>query len=253
MDGTLLHPWASHDLLEGVGPARASRNAATPPSPPSQPGQGLGKTTDTDSGGREKKRVRRDFHGKRLSNRTHGSSSDPDACLAHRGKAQGALLGFLGHVPMDNRHHLVVDSRVTLADGYGERDAAQQMVDALTGEHPRTIPPDKGYDTRGFVRFMGWRVIVPHVARNPNPVGGSSIDQRSRRHPVYIRSTDNRGLGQCDHRGRGSVGGVFLLPVIAYDYDRDKIDPLRWLFNKLLSEAYHQEDCRGLRRPWEDL
>ena len=25
---------------------------------------------------------------------------------------------------MDNRHDLVVDSRVTLADGYGERDAA---------------------------------------------------------------------------------------------------------------------------------
>ena len=40
---------------------------------------------------------------------------------------------------MDNRHHLVVDSRVTLADGYGKRDAAQQMVAALAGEHPGTI------------------------------------------------------------------------------------------------------------------
>ncbi|MYF36296.1 MAG: hypothetical protein F4226_05770 [Synechococcus sp. SB0678_bin_12] len=41
-----------------------------------------------------------------------------------------ALLSFLAHLPMDNRHHQVVDSRVTSADGYGERAAAQQMLAA---------------------------------------------------------------------------------------------------------------------------
>ena len=29
---------------------------------------------------------------------------------------------------MDNCHHLLVDRRVTLADGYGEQEAARQMV-----------------------------------------------------------------------------------------------------------------------------
>ena len=110
-------------LLNGVdGQHDGGQDAATPPSPPSQPGQGLGKT-DTDSGGRDKKRARRDCHGEHFSNHPHRSSSDPDARLGPRSKVQDALLGFLGHVPMDNRHHLLVDSRMTLADGYGEQDA----------------------------------------------------------------------------------------------------------------------------------
>ena len=135
---------------------------------------------------------------------------------------------------MDNRHHLVVDSRVTLANGYGERDAAQQMVDALTGEHPRTIGADKGYDTQGFVRFMRWRGVTPHVAQNTKRKGGSAIDQRTTRHPGYRQSLNARrgiekvfgwikqaaGLRQCKHRGRSTVGGVFLLHVIAYDMVR---------------------------------
>ena len=55
---------------------------------------------------------------------------------------------------MDNRHDLVVDSQVTLADGCGERDAVQQMVTALGRAHPKTIGADKGYDTNWFVQFM---------------------------------------------------------------------------------------------------
>ncbi|GEM_PF-6580689 len=45
---------------------------------------------------------------------------------------------------MDNRYHLMVDSRVTLADGYGKRDTAQQMVAAPDGVHPGIIGADKG-------------------------------------------------------------------------------------------------------------
>ena len=30
---------------------------------------------------------------------------------------------------MDNRRHLAVHRRLTLADGYGQQDAARQMVD----------------------------------------------------------------------------------------------------------------------------
>lgn len=70
---------------------------------------------------------------------------------------------------MDNRHHLVMDSQVTLADvGYGEWNAAQQMVGGLRGEHPRTMGADKGYDTKKFVHFMRWLDVIPHVAQNIN-------------------------------------------------------------------------------------
>ena len=237
VDGTLLQAWASHNSLKPVdGQQDSGQNNSTPPSPPASPcqaGQGFG-NTETASGGKQKQRASRDFHGERFSNSTHRSSTDADARLARRSKAHAALLSFLGHVLMDNRHHLVVDSRVTLANGYGERDAAQQMVDALTGEHPRTIGADKGYDTQGFVRFMRWRGVTPHVAQNTKRKGGSAIDQRTTRHPGYRQSLNARrgiekvfgwikqaaGLRQCKHRGRSTVGGVFLLHVIAYDMVR---------------------------------
>ena len=225
LDGTLLQAWASHGSLKSVdGQQDGDQDDSTPPTPPSQPVQGFGKT-DRDSGGREKKkRAKPDFHGERLSNRTRRSSSDPDVRLARRSKAHPALLSFLGHVLMDNRHHLVVDRRVTLANGYGEREAAQRMVAALAGEHPGTIGADKGYDTKGFVAFMRWLGVTPHVARNTNRTGGSAIDQRTTRHPGYRQSLNARrgiervygwikqaaSLRQCKHRGRKHCGWCLL-------------------------------------------
>ena len=160
------------------------------------------------------------FFGKRFSNSTHPSSQDPDARLARRSPSHSALLSFLGHVLMDHRHHLVVDSRLTLADGYGERAAAQQMVADLKGKHPKTISADKGYDTKGFVGLMRWCGATPHVAQNTKRRGGLAIDQRTTRHLGYCQSLNARrgiekvfgwikqaaGLRQCKHRRRDRVG-----------------------------------------------
>ena len=79
---------------------------------------------------------------------------------------------------MDSRHHLVVDSRVRLANGYGERGCPAD------GGHsdrraPRNLGFDKVYDTKGFAAFMGWWGVTPHVARNNNRKGGSAIEQRA--------------------------------------------------------------------------
>ena len=75
------------------------------------------------------------------------------------------------------RHPAAEDKKhpLTLANGYGEREAAQQMVDALAGEHPGTIGGDKGYDTKGFVAFMGWLGVNPPVAQNTHRKGGSAL------------------------------------------------------------------------------
>ena len=145
------------------------------------------------------------------------------ARLQENQQVLSSLLGF--ETVTAQQLVVVVHSRVTLADGYGERDAAQQKVAALSGEHPGTIGADKGYETKGFVRFTGWRGVTSHVARNTNCVGGSAIDRRSRRHPGYRQSLNGRrgiekgcgwiketaGLQQCKHRARGK-GGRCLLP-----------------------------------------
>lgn len=92
--------------------------------------------------------------------------------------APPAELSYRGHVLMENPHELVVDCRVTLADGFGERDVAQEMAADCPGAHRKTIGADKGYDTKGFVGEMRRLVFTSHVAQNTARSGGSAIDGR---------------------------------------------------------------------------
>ena len=222
VDGTLLQAWASHASLERID------GEDDPPPPPAGPGEGFGAPK---SGS---KRAKGDFRCIRLSNETRRSSSDPEALLARKSKAHPAQLSYRGHVLMDNRLDLVVDCRVSQADGYGERSAAQTMVSDRPGSHQKTIGADKGYDTRGFVSKMRRLGVTPHVAQNTARSGGSAIDGRTARQEGYSKSINARrgiekvfgwikqfrGLRQFKLRGRDKVSAVFGLHVIAYNLIR---------------------------------
>jgi len=222
VDGTLLQAWASHASLERID------GQEDPPPPPSGPGEGFGAPKEG------KKRAKGDFRGIKLSNKTHRSSTDPDALLARKSNVHPALPSYRGHVLMDNRHALVVDCRVTQADGYGEREAAKAMAADLPGAHQKTIGADKNYDTRGFVAEMRRLCVSPHVAQNAGRSGGSAIDGRTTRHEGYAKSINARrgiekvfgwikqfaGLRQFKLRGQGNVTAVFGLHVIAYNLIR---------------------------------
>ena len=56
----------------------------------------------------------RNFHKEKRSNETHASTTDPDARLARKSNGEGAKLAFTGHLPMENRNGLVVDTRQSL-------------------------------------------------------------------------------------------------------------------------------------------
>ena len=115
VDGTLIQAWASHKSFvpkDGGGGAG---------------GGGAG-------GGRNSLA---DWKGKPRSNDTHASKTDPDARLFRKGKSQAAILGYQGHVLMDNRSGLVVSAVVTHADGRGERAAALAMLMAVFVAMPR--------------------------------------------------------------------------------------------------------------------
>ena len=80
----------------------------------------------------------RDFHGENRSNETHASTTDPDARLFK--KSAGPVLQAvpMGHVLMENRNGLVVDTQTTTATGTAEREAAVAMVassPAVTRDH----------------------------------------------------------------------------------------------------------------------
>jgi hypothetical protein len=84
-------------------------------------------------------------------NDTYQSTTDPDARLLKKGKGKEAKLCYMGHALMENRNGLVVDSRLTLATGTAEWDAALEMVENLPGAKKITVGGDKGYDVPTFV------------------------------------------------------------------------------------------------------
>ena len=85
---------------------------------------------------------------------------------------------------MENRHGLIVDDRVSEANGTAERDEAQTMIAAIPGRHRITVGGDKNFDTAGFVAALRDLNATPHVAQNTSN-RRSAIDGRTTRHPGY--------------------------------------------------------------------
>ena len=98
VDGALIEAWAGHQSFK-----RKGDHQQTPPDDPGNPSV--------------------DFHGERRSNATHRSTTDPEARLARKGPGKEAKLSYAGHVQMDNRHGLVVDTRLTQVSGTAEPEA----------------------------------------------------------------------------------------------------------------------------------
>jgi transposase len=162
-DGTLIEAWASHKSFRPKDGGE----------PPSENGRGM------------------DFHGEKRSNETHQSTTDPDARLYKKSKGSEAKMGYLGHVLMENRHGLLVDTMVTKADGTAERDAALLMASQIPGVKQVTLGGDKNYDTQELVRYLREMKVTPHVAQN-NKNRRSAIDKCTTRHPGYARSQKKR-------------------------------------------------------------
>jgi len=170
------------------------------------------------------------FRGEKRTNATHASTTDPDARLYKKGKGQEAKLGFLGHVLIENRHGLVVNSRLTTAGGRGEWEAGFAMVKDVPGRHRITVGGDRGFDDRGFVDSLRSLNATPHVAQKQR----SAIDPRTTRHAGYAISQRTRKrveevfgwlktvglLRQTRHRGRDRVGWTFTFAVAAYNLVR---------------------------------
>src|SRR6201981_1812411 len=155
VDGTLIEAWASMKSF------RPKDGSGEPPAP-----------------GRNGER---DFHGEKRSNETHASTTDPDARLYRKGPGQPRL-SYLGHVLMENRHALVVDTRLSLATETAEREAALEMVADRPGHHRITLGSDTAHDVAEFVADLRELNVTPHVAQNTSN-RRSAIDGRTTRHP----------------------------------------------------------------------
>jgi transposase len=166
VDGTLIESWASFKSLK--------RKDGTPPKSGSD---GTGMV---------------DFKGERRSNKTHESSTDPEAKLMRKGNGQPAKLSFGAHVLMENRNGLLVDLAITDSTLY-ESKAAAPMLDRRrrARERMKTLGADKGYYNKAFVALLRQRRIAPHIA----PIKSRSaagLDGRTTRHESYAISQRKR-------------------------------------------------------------
>ena len=177
---------------------------------------------------------KRDFHGQKRLNDTHASTTDPDARLYRKGKGKETKLCFIGHGLMENRHGLLVDACLTLADGHAERAAALHMMEPRADRPTAiTLGADKAYDAEDFVNELRSMNVTPHVAQNTSG-RSSAIDGRTTRHGGYAVSQRIRkrieeafgwiktiaGQEKSRFRGRDRVGWAFTFAAAAYNLVR---------------------------------
>jgi len=205
VDGTLIEAWASHKSF--------------------RPKDGSGKPPEV--GGDV------DFRGEKRKNQTHESTTDPDARLFTKSSGSQAKLSYMGHVLMENRNGLLLQTFLSEASGRAERDAALLMAEALPAGKRVTLGGDKNYDTQEFVRELRGMNITPHVAQNTTK-RRSAVDERTTRHTGYAVSQRKRKrveqsfgwmkmigmLKKVKLRGIDKVGWLFTFTGAAYNLCR---------------------------------
>jgi hypothetical protein len=133
-----------------------------------------------------------DFKGEKRSNKTHESSTDPEAKLMRKGNGQPAKLSFGAHALMENRSGLLVDLAITDSTLF-EPKAAAPMLDRRrqAREKMKTLGADKGYFNKAFVALLRQRKIAPHIARIESR-SAPGLDGRTTRHEGYALSQRKR-------------------------------------------------------------
>lgn len=200
VDGSLIDAWASHKSFK----------------------QRDGSDDDSDGS---------DFRGKKRSNDTHQSTTDPEAELMRKSKGTASRLSYGIHHVMENRNGLIVGVQTTPSATVTEREAAEDLLAELPGSKHKTVGGDKGYDTQEFVHGCRGMGITPHVAQNTERRGGSAIDRRTTQQPGYAVSLKKRkqieatfgwckqygGLRRMMQRGIKRVGGLVQITAAAYN------------------------------------
>jgi transposase len=207
VDGTLIQAWAGHKSF-------VSKDG-----------------DDEDAGGTG------GFKGKKRSNETHESKTDPDSRLFRKGKTASELR-YMGHTLTDNRHGLVVDAMATRADGYAEREAAKLMIakarQAVADPTVEvTLGADKGYDAKEFITELQRLNVTPHVAQNKSGRSSAVPDEIAQSEGYMLsqrkRKLIEQGFGwaksvgsirQVMVRGIAKVGQQFVLTMAAYNLVR---------------------------------
>lgn len=200
VDGTLVKAWASHKSFKAK-----------------------------DGSGDDKP----NFKGTKRSNKTHESTTDPDARLIRKGKGQESMLCHLGHILVDSVTGLVRACAVTKACGLGGNAEVVTALD-LAEEHMKrgqTLVADRGYDEKDFVQGLRKMGVRAHPrakkaksALTARTTNRKSYDESLRRRYIVEQAfgwiKDSGRLRQTKLRGTDKVHWEFHLLCIAFNLRR---------------------------------
>jgi len=203
VDGTLLAAWASRESFQ-------------PKADPPQRGSGV--------------------RGRKLLRDLHESRTDPQARLYKKSAPEPAKPSYLGHVVVENRNGLIMESCVSEAGRRAEMDAALAMLQALPRKAPViTVAADKGYQDQHCIAGMRALGVVPLVAEFQASKNWKNwLRESERSHPRFASSQKRRrlvekvfawiktvaGLRQTKLRGRRRVDWLFRLTAAAHNLVR---------------------------------
>ena len=195
-----------------------------------------------------------DFHGKRFSNKTHRSATDPDAQFYRKGRGKEAKLSFKAHNLADSKSRVIVATSATRVSGDDARDGSQaeRLLDELHERHgivPKTLCADTLYGTAETITGLVARRIAPHIPlladKPPEP-------------PVWRRRTSNlqhlRKRRQRMERAKALKTASELASTRAYRISRKLRHRIEHLFGEAKqSHGLGRARYRGLAKMNEQV
>jgi transposase len=213
VDGTLIQAWAA---------ARSFKEKSDPPAP----GSGSGSK------------------GALLLRDKVESSTDPDARLYKKSKADKSVPAYMGHALIENRNGLAMAAEATEAGNAAERTSALAMLDRTVRpkqerdpELEITLGADTLYQEEKFIEALRDREVAPHVSeytQQSSNLGKNSLSEAERADPrraisqrkrklierVFGWSKLDRGLRQVKLRGLDRVDWFYRLTIVAHNLVR---------------------------------
>jgi transposase len=130
------------------------------------------------------RRGEKDFHGQKITNETHRSTTDPDALLYRKAKGQETHPRYIDQNTIDLKSRVILAAGMYAAKTSSETTAALQHLDLIRdrfGFEVETLTADALYGSTSMLREMDKRGVILHA-----PL---LADGKKEQTPVYKRNT----------------------------------------------------------------
>jgi hypothetical protein len=172
------------------------------------------------------------------------STTDAEARLYKKSKADKSVPAYMGHALTENRNGLVVAAEATEAGNAAERASALAMLDRTVApkqergpELEITLGADTLYQEEKFIEALRDREVAPHVSeytQQSSNLGKNSLSEAERADPrrsisqrkrklierVFGWSKLDRPLRQVKLRGLNRVDWFYRMTVVAHNLVR---------------------------------